>query len=218
LAKENSMGVFSRFLDIVNANINSLLDKAEDPEKMIKLMMSEMEDTLIELKSSCATIIAAQKKIERNKRETELAIERWIERAKLALSKNREDLAREALVMKKQAQEELEKLKADFKEKQTMIDSCKENIIKVEEKLSSVRAKYQHFNKKETREEGRGNSRQENDFDYRFNQMNEHLEKMGTISQNSTLDKEFSNLEEMDEIDAELETLKAKEGKGKSQK
>lgn len=56
------------------------------------------------------------------------------------------------------------------------------------------------------------------DFDYRFNQMNEHLEKMGTNSQNSKLDKEFSNLEEMDEIDAELEALKGKEGKGKSQK
>ncbi len=212
------MGVFSRFLDIVNANINSLLDKAEDPEKMIKLMMSEMEDTLIELKSSCALIIAAQKKIERNISEVEPAVTRWVERAKLALSKNREDLAREALVMKNQTIQELEKLQEDFKDKETMIASCKENIRKVEEKLSSVRAKYQNISKKEVRPESKVHTHQENDFDYRFNSIDEHLEKMGSTSHNSTLDKEFSNLEEMDEIDAELEALRAQEGKGKSQK
>ncbi len=211
------MGVFSRFLDIVNANINALLDKAEDPEKMIKLMMSEMEDTLVELKSSCATIIANQKTIERKIKEAESAVERWVERAKLALSKGKEDLAREALVMKKEIQEELEKLRNDFKEKQSMIDSCKENIVKVEEKLSSVKSKYQHFPKKETTA-SKANSYEEDDFDYRFNQMSERLEKMGTNGHNSKLDKEFSNLEEMDEIDAELEALKAKEGIGKSQK
>ncbi|NCB00796.1 MAG: phage shock protein A, partial [Spirochaetia bacterium] len=197
---------------------NSLLDKAEDPEKMIKLMMSEMEDTLIELKSSCATIIAAQKKIDRQISEAEPAIDRWIERAKLALSKNREDLAREALVMKNQTIQKVEKLRSDFKDKQTMIDSCKENIRKVEEKLSSVRVKYQNLSKNEVRPERKENSRQENDFDYRFNQMDEKLDKMGSTSQNSHLDKEFSDLEEMDEIDAELEALRKNEGKGKSQK
>jgi phage shock protein A len=211
------MGVFSRFLDIVNANINSLLDKAEDPEKMIKLMMQEMEDTLIELKSSCALTIATQKRIERNINEVEPAIARWVERARLALEKNREDLAREALMMKKQTQEQLDQLKSEFTEKQEMIDSCKENINKVEEKLSAVRAKYQNFGSStKSTSQTKANRYQEEDYDFRFSQMEEHLDKMSTNNHNSNLDKEFADLEQMDEIDAELEALKSKTGKGKS--
>ncbi len=213
------MGVFSRFLDIVNANINSLLDKAEDPEKMIKLMMQEMEDTLIELKSSCALTIAAQKRIERNINEVEPAVTRWVERARLALDKNREDLAREALLMKKQTQQQLDQLKKEFSEKQELIDSCKENINKVEEKLSAVRAKYQNFGTKvHASSQAKENKFKEDDYDFRFSQMEEHLDKMGSNTHNSNLDKEFADLEQMDEIDAELEALKSKTGKGKSQK
>jgi len=211
------MGVFSRFLDIVNANINSLLDKAEDPEKMIKLMMQEMEDTLIELKSSCAVTIAAQKRIVRNISEVEPAIKRWEERARLALDKNREDLAREALVMKKQTMEQLEQLKSDLAEKDDLINACKENINKVEEKLSSVRAKYQHFGAQAKHgNQAKENKHKEDDYDFRFSQMEEHLDKMSSNTHNSNLDKEFSDLEQMDEIEAELEALRSKKGKGKS--
>ena len=211
------MGVFSRFLDIVNANINSLLDKAEDPEKMIKLMMQEMEDTLIELKSSCAVTIAAQKRIERNIGEVEPAVTRWEDRARLALDKNREDLAREALLMKKQTMAQLEQLKAEHAEKQEMIDACKDNISKVEEKLSSVRAKFQQYGAKAgSAGPSKSSKFKEDDYDFRFSQMEEHLDKMSPNAHNSSLDKEFADLEQMDEIDAELEALRSKKGKGKS--
>ena len=104
------MGVFSRFLDIVNANINALLDKAEDPEKMIRLMIQEMEDTLIELKSSAAAKMATLAKSKREYNEFEEEMKRWQARAELAISKGREDLAREALLAKRQVSERLEPL------------------------------------------------------------------------------------------------------------
>ena len=88
------MGIFTRFRDIVSSNISSMLDQAEDPEKMIKLMISEMEDTLIELKSSCAGVIAGQKKISRKLDEIFEKKNLWADRANLAVAKGRDDLAR----------------------------------------------------------------------------------------------------------------------------
>jgi len=104
------MGIFTRFTDIVSSNINSMLDKAEDPEKMIKLMIHEMEDTLIELKSSCAGVIAGQKKLERKFDNILEKVELWSKRANLAVSKGRDDLAREALLEKRRFAETAETL------------------------------------------------------------------------------------------------------------
>jgi phage shock protein A len=97
------MGVFTRFKDIINANINSMLDKAENPEKMIRLMMQEMEDTLIDLKSSCAAKMAGKTKTLRELKDAEARVQRWQSRAELAISKKRDDLAREALIEKQKA-------------------------------------------------------------------------------------------------------------------
>ena len=92
------MGIFTRFRDIVSSNINAMLDGAEDPDKMIKLMISEMEDTLIELKSACAGSIASRKQVERRLAAAEDRERLWEERASLAVERGRDDLAREALV------------------------------------------------------------------------------------------------------------------------
>ncbi len=216
-AKEKHMGVFSRFLDIVNANINSLLDKAEDPEKMVKLMMQEMEDTLIELKSSCADSIAAKNGLDKRIRETEAAVQRWIDRAKLALDKGKEDLAREALVMKKQTIATLEQLKSELTDKEDIVTTCRENIRQVEEKLAGVREKFDTMKKEGVQRTATGSksyTSKDREFENRFSQMDDHLEKMGGTYQNYSLDKEFENLEQMDEIEAELETLKKGKSKG----
>ena len=137
------MGVFSRFLDIVNANINSLLDKAEDPEKMIKLMMQEMEDTLIELKSSCAAKMASRAKSERTYKDALAAVERWQQRAELAIAKGRDDLAREALLEKKRVSGALDELTADIAGYDELIKVAKDEIRQIEDKLASVKQKYQ---------------------------------------------------------------------------
>lgn len=136
------MSVFSRFMDIVNSNINSILDKAEDPEKMIKLMIMEMEDTLIELKTSCASSMASEKKAEKKINEIESAISRWQSRAMLAIEKHREDLAKDALLEKKKLTASLEKEKQELNSIKEIVRVSKDKISQVEDKLRSVNNKY----------------------------------------------------------------------------
>src|SRR3972149_6455430 len=95
------MGIFTRFRDIISSNISAMLDKAEDPEKLIKLMIREMEDTVVEMKVSCAGLMAGAKKSRRQMEEAEGRMRFWAEKASLAVSKGREDLAREALLEKR---------------------------------------------------------------------------------------------------------------------
>ncbi|TYK66985.1 phage shock protein PspA [Colwellia echini] len=101
------MGLFSRFTDIINANLNSMLDKAEHPEKMIRLIIGEMEETLVEVRSTAAKNIAEQKNLARKIANTQKAISHWQTKAELALTKGREDLAKSALAQKHNSQKEL---------------------------------------------------------------------------------------------------------------
>ena len=92
------MGIFTRFRDIISSNLNAMLDKAEDPEKLIRLMIREMEDTLVEIKTACAGVMAGGKKIKRQIGSLGARAQYWEEKAELAVNKGRDDLAREALV------------------------------------------------------------------------------------------------------------------------
>ncbi|MGE4583964.1 MAG: PspA/IM30 family protein [Sphaerochaeta sp.] len=217
------MGVFSRFLDIVNANINSLLDKAEDPEKMIKLMMQEMEDTLIELKSSCAAKMASRAKTDRSYKEALNAVERWQNRAELAISKGREDLAREALLERKQAKATLDHLSEELASYDELIKTAKGEINQIEDKLTAVKQKYQMMAEraKRAREEQAAQEtlRRANEgatFN-RFNDMEEKIDRMQANNDlnrrtASSLDEKFRDLEEMDDIDAEIAELRKRAG------
>ena len=135
------MGIFTRFKDIVNSNINSMLDKAEDPEKMINLMIREMEDTLVELKSSCAASMADRARTERERELYGEKLSRWEGRARLAVEKGRDDLAKEALVEKKACANQVDLLDNDLSQFDNLISESKSNIIQLEEKLETVKQK-----------------------------------------------------------------------------
>ncbi|NCD05594.1 MAG: phage shock protein A [Spirochaetia bacterium] len=210
------MSVFSRFMDIVNSNINSILDKAEDPEKMIKLMIMEMEDTLIELKTSCASSIASEKKAEKKINEIESAISRWQSRAMLAIEKHREDLAKDALLEKKKLTASLEKEKQELNSIKEIVRVSKDEISQVEDKLRSVNNKYTLMKERTKRAEEEKkaqdilNKTNNTNFDFMEDRIN-RMEAMNDLdSVYDDLDKKFKDLEGMDDIDKELAELRKK--------
>ena len=231
------MGVFSRFLDIVNSNINALLDQAEDPEKMIKLMINEMEDTIIEIKSNCAAAIGSKNTMDRKTKELESLIGRWQNRAELAIANGRDALAREALLEKKKLSQELSALQDEASKYDATIAKYKDDIAKLEEKLAGAKAKYQSM--REASQKTQAQAQASKGFSYgmgtngkapgdgfggsngngegpmeRFNRMEERINRMNARKEQDKaaddLDSKFRDLEELDEIQKELDALKKK--------
>ena len=223
------MGVFTRFKDIVGANINAILDKAEDPEKMVRLMMQEMEDTMVELKSSCAEKMAAQKAMEKERESLKELLTRWEDRAKLAVASGKDDLAWEALTEKKNCIGDLEYLEKEIGHLNIIIGECKRNIGQLEEKFEQVNQKHRlliqrglHAKEKKRAKEtlryasGHDAMRRFDEMEARINRMEAEADLVGSV-RNTDREWEFKKMENSSEIEEELAALK-KRMAGASQK
>jgi phage shock protein A len=214
------MGIFTRFRDIVGSNINSMLDRAEDPEKLIKLMIQEMEDTLIELKAACAGVMAENRKVERQLKALENRVVYWEANAELAVNKSRDDLAKEALLEKRRYTQRAESLANELTERQALLGQYKDDIRQLEEKLKSAREKerllvQRHIHavrKKRAQEEMR---RMESaDAILKFEELENRIEQMEAeadlvnFGRKPSLEDELERLSLDDEIENELKALK----------
>lgn len=217
------MGIFTRVRDIISANLNAMLDKAEDPEKLIRLMIKEMEDTLVEIKASCAGAIAAKKKIERDCQTVETRAGQWGEKAQLAVDKGREDLAREALMQKRGYTDRSAALQKERAECEALIRQYQDDMSQLENKLGSVREKQRllvqrhiHAQKRKRAQEDLRRLDSAEAF-VRFEQFENRIERMEAEADlvnpapntEHQLAQEFARLEGDEEIEKELAGLKA---------
>jgi len=220
------MGIFSRTRDIVAANFTDLLDKAEDPAKMIRMIILEMEETLVEVRASAARTIADQKEMRRHIDKLGKLQDSWTEKAELALSKGREDLAKAALVEKQKAADMADRLKDEIAVLDEALRASEEDINKLQTKLREARTRQNSIatrlesaqNRYKLRELYNGPRMQDafSRFDVmegRIDMAEGRADAAGLGAQPKSLEEEIAELKTADKIDAELAALKARMNK-----
>ena len=229
LNEEVVMGVFSRFTDIINSNINNLLDKAEDPAKMVRLIIQEMEDTLVEVRSTSAKTLADKKDLARQVKRFEKDAQQWQDKAELALSKGREDLARAALMEKKKCVEGATSLVDELTHIDDHITKLQDEISQLQEKLSDAKARQKAIVMREKTANSRLKVKKNIDSDRvndalsRFDQYERKIDDIEAQVESydmgsKTLADEIEELSADENVDDELAQLKAKMKKDKKSK
>ena len=221
------MGIFSRTRDIIAANFTDLLDKAEDPAKMIRMIILEMEETLVEVRASAARTIADQKEMRRHITKLDSLQESWTEKAELALSKGREDLAKAALVEKQKAADMGVQLTSEISVLDEALKGAEEDINKLQTKLREARTRQNSIvtrletahNRYKLREMYAGPKMQ--DAFSRFEVMERRVdmaegraEVAGMGAPPKSLEEEIAELKSAEKVEAELAAMKARVGKG----
>ncbi|WP_022683402.1 phage shock protein PspA [Sphingobium bisphenolivorans] len=216
------MGIFSRTRDIIAANVTDLLDRAEDPAKMIRMIILEMEETLVEVRASAARTIADQKEISRHISRLEGLQLSWTEKAQLALSKDREDLAKAALVEKQKAADMAQQLSQEIEGLDESLRASEEDIAKLQAKLREARTRQNGLvtrmesaqNRLRLREAYAGEK--VNEAFARFDILERRVDlaegraDAAGLGQNvKSLEEEIADLKASDRVDAELAALKA---------
>ncbi len=224
------MGVFSRLSDIINSNVNAILDKAEDPEKIIRMVIQEMEDTLVEVRSSAAKTIADQKDLERRIKKVVSAQSNWEQKAELAISKGRDDLAKQALIEKSKVADMAAHLEEEMKHLKEALERTEDDVIKLEGKLREARAKkasmaarHKSASNQVRVRKNLYDNRIQDAFD-RFDKVENRLDRLEGEAQamemgrKENIEDAFKELEADDDIEQELAALKAKAAGGSDEK
>lgn len=220
------MGIFSRMTDIINSNINAMLDQAEDPEKMVRLIIQEMEDTLVEVRSSSARVLADRKAAARRLEQVRAEAAAWEDKARLAISRDREDLARGALQEKQALEEEVALVEAELAATDEHIEQLNDEVAKLQQKLDEARAKQKALTmrgktvesrikvKRQVQREALDNAFQRFDqFERRMDTLESQLEAMDMGRDVAPdLAAQINALAEDERISSELERLKAELG------
>jgi phage shock protein A len=215
------MGIFSRFTDIVNSNINSILDKAEDPEKMVRLIIQEMEDTLVEVRSASAKTLASKKDISSQINKMQNEADDWKSKAELAISKDREDLARAALQEKKKCDEHASALSSELKGIDEQITKLQSEVGQLQDKLADAKTRQKAIILRQKTVSSRLEVKKTLDsgkVDAAMGRFEQYERKIDDLESQvdaydlgkKTLADEFAELESDDEIDDELAALKKK--------
>ena len=215
------MGIFSRFTDIINSNINAILDKAEDPEKMVRLIIQEMEETLVEVRTQSAKLIADKKELGRKVERLSEEAGDWESKAEIALTKGREDLARAALKEKHAAEEATQAIRTDLEVIDHNLEKLSDDIGLLQQKLSDAKARQKALIVRgRTAQSRMGVKRQLHDVDIdeamsRFDRYERRIDDLeGEIEAydlgQRTLSDEIAELQNDEKVDEDLERLKAK--------
>ena len=223
------MGIFSRFRDIIHSNINAMLDKAEEPEKLIRLMIQEMEETLVELKADCARTMAQAARIAREHDMLAAAAGRWGEKAELAVDKGREDMAREALLEKRDLEARANVVAGELAAAEGLIEACREDIATLEDKLASAKERQRTLVARHLRATGRKRMREDvsradssealrrfEEFEARIDRLEAEAELTGTAAsrrrpaEDQSLDARFDRLAADEDVERELAQIKSR--------
>jgi len=213
------MGIFSRISDIINSNINALLDSAEDPEKMVRLVIQEMEETLVEVRTNSARLLADKKELTRRFERLVKQSSDWQSKAELALGKGREDLAKLALIEKSEVNDIIEAIESDRAKLEETLNKLTEDIELLQLKLNEAKSRQKIIVMRTRATENRvtvNRKLRDNNvemaiskldyFEKKIDQMESQME--ADAIGNSSLHKEFDDLEMQDKIDQELQELK----------
>ncbi|MSP49747.1 MAG: phage shock protein PspA [Alphaproteobacteria bacterium] len=216
------MSIFSRLSDIVNANLTTLLDRAEDPEKMARLMIQEMEDTLVEIRSAAVKAIADRKELERRLADARFGSEDWERKAELAVAKGKEDLARAALLEKRRSSDRVRALESELVQVDEVLGRYEDDIGRLQSKLDEAKAKRKSL---ELRAEAAGHSikarrvlhdARVDEALARYDRMHRRIDELEGEAE--ILDKgrpkglaeRFAELESEGNVEAELDALRRK--------
>lgn len=218
------MGLFSRLGDIINSNINSMLDNAENPEKIARLIIQEMEDTLVEVRTAAARAMADKKEMAREIKHFTAVRDEWNDKAELALDKGREDLARGALTAKQKADGEIERRKSAMESAEEAFEKRQDDLKKLQAKLDEAKAKHRALMMRRDAAEHSIRIREQvydgrvDEALARYSNIERKVDEMEAYAdtikgREPTLEAEFAALQRDESVEKELEALKAKRSK-----